>query len=180
MFRNLKILSVIAALTCAPAAFAQGGGSGGTNVGVDVSAGASAEVNQTNNGIGAASIGASNCANGLVLGPVGVTNMDKTCKARTAADYWAARGNYTLADEVMRVNDPMTKEAIKSLEKKAKKSDAPTASTKAADDTARDTFWYGGKQYRLVDAGQIKAFNACHPVAVKSLGVSVLKNGCRG
>ena len=108
---------------------------GGASAGAEASAGASAVVETTNKGgIGAASLGVGNCGGGVVLGPIGISGMTPTCKRDILANYFAKRGDFALADQIM-MGDPIVQKAMEEMAsaKKAKPAvgTATTASTKS-------------------------------------------------
>lgn len=59
-------------------------------------------------------VGAANCANALGLGPVSASVMTKTCKREILGNYFAKRGNYALADQIM-AGDPLVQQAMKEI-----------------------------------------------------------------
>ncbi|MCU0678427.1 MAG: hypothetical protein MUF19_02465 [Candidatus Pacebacteria bacterium] len=62
-------------------------------------------------------------------------------------------------------------------DKPAKAASAAGAGAKKVD--LKTTFTYRGKTYRWATDEQIRSFNACRPTYVRSLGVSILMDGCR-
>lgn len=173
---SLKISAFVfvLALPFSAPAFADATGIGiGTGVG---QASSTINVGKTYN-LSGGGVGASNCANAAGIGPVSFSAMTGTCKRQILANYYALRGDYELADQIM-AGDPLVKQAMKEMAAASNEVSASTMSApKSAAPKSREIF-LGGARYVLT-AGQAEKYDSCVPMKFgTSDSPAVIKEGC--
>lgn len=117
----MKKINALAFLLAAALATSVQAETSATGIGTSI-AGADATLNMGN--ILSLGSAAAACANNI--GPISWS--DNTCERVMLANYWAARGNFSLADEII-LADPKVKAAVHSLSDKKEASAPPVSKT---------------------------------------------------